>query len=436
MGTITVVGLGPGCMDDLTIGAIKALRSEKPVFLRTERHPAAGILRELMVQYTALDDIYQQAQTFDEVYQTITQRLCAAAAGEDIVYAVPGQGALMDDSVAALNRAAKLVFVPGVDETTAQVAPRLAGSGGYAIVSGQDIEDYRPNIRAGLIVAQIDSAMEAGRVKLALGQWYPDEHTVVWFDRESTREMPLYALDRQRDYHAGCCVYLPALPWGQGRYTFAELQGILARLRGPGGCPWDRAQTHQSLKDALLEETYEVHEAIDAQDPEALCEELGDVLLQVFFHGGIAQEKADFDTGDIVDGICKKLIGRHPHVFGGAKADTASEALGLWEEAKQLEKGRTGPLDGICQALPGLLLAEKALSRAEKSVERLYERIEIPDGVAAAKNTACARDDKQARDAMADWAIAFAAAARRHRLNPEAVAREGARKLMRAIDDL
>ena len=148
-----------------------------------------------------------------------------------------------------------------------------------------------------------------------------------------------------------------------------ELVAVMARLRAPGGCPWDADQTHESLVQYLIEETYELIEAIEAGDRDEMIEELGDVLYQVLFHADIASQTPgeDFDIQDVAAHMTAKMIGRHPHVFGDRKAETADDVVGFWDDLKKQEKpGRTSVLDGIPQAMPSLALADKLLGRAEK----------------------------------------------------------------------
>ena len=148
-------------------------------------------------------------------------------------------------------------------------------------------------------------------------------------------------------------------------YTVEDLRRIVHLLRAPGGCPWDGAQTHESIRRNFLEEAYEVAEAIDEKNPAHLKEELGDVLLQVLFHASIEEDAGRFTLDDVADGICKKLIFRHPHVFGGAAATPDS-----WEELKRQEKGQTtytATLQSVAKSLPGLWRAEKIQAKAEKA---------------------------------------------------------------------
>ncbi len=154
------------------------------------------------------------------------------------------------------------------------------------------------------------------------------------------------------------------------KYGFSDLIDILNILRQPDGCPWDREQTHKSIRNDLLEEAYETADAIDTDDSTALCEELGDLLLQVVFHSDIAKENGEFDITDVTDGICKKLILRHPHVFGNVKADTSAQVLENWDAIKRVEKSQstyTDTLTSVPKAFPALMRAAKVQKRAAKA---------------------------------------------------------------------
>lgn len=153
-------------------------------------------------------------------------------------------------------------------------------------------------------------------------------------------------------------------------YEFDDLVKIMEVLRGDGGCPWDREQTHATISKNLIEETYEVIEGIDSGDDALLKEELGDLLLQVVFHAQIASETSRFDISDVADGICKKLIRRHPHIFGSAVADTSAEVLRNWDKIKQEEKGQataSQTMSHIYRGLPALMRAQKVQSKAAKA---------------------------------------------------------------------
>jgi len=148
------------------------------------------------------------------------------------------------------------------------------------------------------------------------------------------------------------------------QFDFEDLVAVMARLRDPGGCPWDREQTHATLAPYLLEEAHEVLEAISRGDQAALRGELGDLLLQVVFHAQMAREAGGFNAGDVIDGLVRKLIDRHPHVFGDVRLDTAGEVLAQWHEIKRRETPERGPFDGVPKSLPALARAQKLLGRA------------------------------------------------------------------------
>ncbi|MGN0467878.1 MAG: nucleoside triphosphate pyrophosphohydrolase [Acutalibacteraceae bacterium] len=168
------------------------------------------------------------------------------------------------------------------------------------------------------------------------------------------------------------------------KYNFDDLVKIMAILRAPGGCPWDAEQTHQSIKKSFIEETYEAIEAINKNDKALLCEELGDVLLQVVFHAQIEKEIDSFDISDVSDGICKKLIERHPHVFSDVKADTTEKVLDNWDVIKRKSKGQKtqgSAMEKIPKELPALMRAQKIQEKAKKagfdwnSIDGAYEAL-------------------------------------------------------------
>lgn len=164
------------------------------------------------------------------------------------------------------------------------------------------------------------------------------------------------------------------------RHDFSSLVNIMRILRADGGCPWDREQTHESIRANFIEETYEVIEAIDTGDRVLLQEELGDVLLQVIFHARISEEAGEFDVNDVIHDVCAKLIHRHPHIFGDVQTDTAEEVLANWESIKTVEKQRIG-LSGTLEAIPPSL---PALMRAQKTVKKCAKEDLVPDASCAA----------------------------------------------------
>lgn len=222
-----------------------------------------------------------------------------------------------------------------------------------------------------LLVCGLANAESLGRVQATLLSLYPDGQTVMLVRGGLTKKEQLHNLSRNEPA-PNLCAFLPALPIFEAVRSCDALQEITARLRAPGGCPWDREQTHESLKPYVLEETYEVLEALDSGSRADLCEELGDLLMQVMIHAQIAVEDNEFNLGDILAGISSKLMRRHPHVFGDVQVSGAQEVLRNWQTIKQAEKQTTGDepppslLGGVPMQLPALAYARAMLERAAR----------------------------------------------------------------------
>ena len=207
---------------------------------------------------------------------------------------------------------------------------------------------------------------------------------------------------------------------------FVELVEIMAKLRGPDGCPWDKEQTAQSLKPFLVEETYEVLEAIDEGSPAKVKEELGDLLFQVIFHARLAEEKGEFDMGDVLTNITEKMIRRHPHVFGEKKEKTSEQVLVDWEIMKKTEKGyatRKSILEGVPKELPALIRAHRLQERAAR-VGFDWEKVEdvekkLDEEVGEFKRTLAGKDTREMEDELGDIFFALVNIARFIGVNPE-----------------
>lgn len=208
-----------------------------------------------------------------------------------------------------------------------------------------------------------------------------------------------------------------------------ELVRVMDRLRSPGGCPWDAKQTHRSLVEYLIEESYEAVEAIETDDRDALREELGDVLLQVVFHARIAQEspEAPFSIDDVAQGIVDKLVSRHPHVFGDETADSAAHVEARWQQMKAAEKGRESVTDGVPEGLPALLLAQKLLRRATNG--GVAVEVSTPESKVAAAWAL----DSVGDDALGDLLLALVDLAGQRGIDAEAALRDSVRAHRAAI---
>jgi MazG family protein len=216
--------------------------------------------------------------------------------------------------------------------------------------------------------------------------------------------------------------------------AFARLVAIMARLRGPGGCPWDQEQTHSSLAIHLLEETYETLDAIDRRDMPHLEEELGDLLLQIVFHAQLAKDSGAFEIGSVIEKLLDKLVGRHPHVFGDVVVEDADDVVVNWERIKRREKARSSPVEGIPRGLPALLLMHKLQRRAAgagkggptPSVDRITELAQ-----AALERGQGDREDIQ--DAIGELLYEVVALAQRAGVDPEGALRKRAGELFDSL---
>jgi tetrapyrrole methylase family protein/MazG family protein len=416
---ITILGLGPGRWEDLTIQARaeieQAAKDQKTVFFRTLIHPIIEPLKHEMpgLHITSFDSFYDEATNWDTLFQRIAQEICTQAEQHPpVLYAVPGHPLIGEASVQLILRQARehglstsivagLSFLEPV-YTALELDPF---SSGMQMIDATDLAVLRSDEIAGkviptipLLVAHIYHRRHASAVKLALGECYPDEWPVKLVrstglnDSETVGaqggdkshpnmttgkaviEMPLYEIDRNGLANHFNTLYVPPLDPLDALRNPETLRYITMRLRrDPDGCPWDREQTHQSLTSYVIEETYEVVEALEENDLEKLAEELGDLLLQVYLHAEIARQDGDFNIGDVFEHVSAKLIRRHPHVFGQIEVENAGQVVLNWEEIKRQERIAAGKdaqtesiLDGVPLASPALIVAQKYQKRSAK----------------------------------------------------------------------
>ncbi len=376
--SICIVGLGPGNPRHLTLEAREVLETVREVWLRTARHPVVSHLPPHLTVHS-FDPLYDTAEDFAEVYRAIVgEVLRLGKRPEGVVYAVPGHPLVGEATVTEILQGAREQgLAVRVVEGLSFVEPTLTALGLDALGPGLQVYDgidlaarHHPPLNPDLpaLIGQVHSRALAGDLKLTLMNQYPDEHPVALVVAAGTEQekvvwMPLWELDHHEVDHL-TSLYVPPLPQVS---SFEGFQETVARLRAPDGCPWDRAQTHESLRSHLLEETYEALAALDAGDMDDLREELGDLLLQIVLHAQIATEEGHFRMTDVIAGIDAKIKRRHPHVWGDVKVGTAEEVLHRWEHLKAQERAGEGSvLDGVSPALPALLQAHIYGERAAR----------------------------------------------------------------------
>ena len=371
MQKITVVSLGPGPREHLTLGALERLKRAKRLILRTGEVDCAAFLREQSIKFETLDSLHEECEDFDEFIEQAVEKIAKSAARAQVVYGV--LDALSDETVAALRTAyPEQVSLTG---GAGLAQPLLQAAGAQLpvrVVSATSLTV--PDTQDNLLVVEMNTRMLAGECKLALASWYGDDMEVLFFppaekENRAFLRMPLCEIDRQPKYDHTAAVYLPSLPLkARQRYDLWDLNRVMNVLRGDNGCPWDLAQTHRTLSRYLIEEAYEASEAVEREDWEHVADELGDVLLQVIFQANIGAQYGTFELSDVTTDICKKMIERHPHIFAGGHADTPEEVFLSWEQMKQKQRGNAtaaARLRDVSAGLPGLLRAEKMFRKME-----------------------------------------------------------------------
>jgi tetrapyrrole methylase family protein/MazG family protein len=427
MATITIAGLGPGRRGLRTLETVQAIESARKIVLRTLIHPETSeFLGDPRV--VACDDIYESLESFKEVYAAIADRVCLAADDGDVLYLAPGHpryGEFVTPLIEA--RAAEhgheiVVFaaVSALDEIAVALGADLMSLEPQSIDATTlvNVIDAEP-FAAGLLdvstvrpvlVTQVYSPEMASATKLALSRVFPDDHdvcvvTAAGTDARTVTTVPLHELDRVHVDHLTSVWVGPRPDLSAGR-DFPSLARIVARLRAPGGCPWDQKQTTTSLLDSLLEEAYEAVEAFQQDDHAHGAEELGDLLMIIAMQSQIAEEEGLFQIEDVIEGITAKLLRRHPHVFGDETARSAEDVVGIWQAVKATEGKKTKPahpLDRYPKPMP--------------IAQRLVDHLRPSDVTGSIDN-----------EALGDQLFALTMSAIEAGLNPETLLLEAAKR--------
>jgi tetrapyrrole methylase family protein/MazG family protein len=457
---IRVVGLGPGGIDHVTDETRRAIAGAEHRFLRTAHHPTA----HLVADAETFDALYDRADTFDEVYRAIVDRLLdAARRNGDVLYAVPGSPLVLERTVRLLQEQDEV----GVDVLPALSFLDVAWSRlgidpieeSVRLVDGHDFARAAAGERGPLLVAHAHADWVLSEIKLAVDGAEGDEPVVILqalgTPDERIVETTWSELDRTVVADHLTSLYIPhlATPVGASYVRFHELTRTLRER-----CPWDIEQTHASLVPHLLEETYEVVDAIlaldehdqpddgEGADPDGrtadddLLEELGDLLYQIEFHATIAEQEGRFTIADVADGIHDKLVRRHPHVFGTATVEDAGEVLANWEAIKRAEKRRSSVFDGVPRSMPALAYAATLSRKAAKvgfdwpdaggAFAKIdEERAELNEAVAGG-------DPAHVADELGDVLFAVVNVARHLDVDPELALRAAADKFRRRFEQV
>lgn len=441
---ITIVGLGPSAEHLLTRSAWDLLVSAGEIYVRTAHHPALDSLPDSVVIH-AFDHLYDQSDSFSDVYAEIVEQLMKLAQREQgVIYAVPGDPTVGEATVSQLRTLARekslrFDLEPGVSfiEPCLALLEIDALDGIFVADALTLVEAHHPGFSpdTAVLIAQLHSQLVAADVKLALLNQYPSDHPVTLIvgagsSSSHIETVALEAMDRGDLYDATTSLYVPPL---ENTGSFEAFQETVAHLRAPEGCPWDREQTYQSLRNHLMEETFEALEAIDRDDMDALREELGDLLLQIVLQAQIATEEGHFQMADVIHNIQEKLIRRHPHVFADIDIKEVDQVLHNWEALKETERNNEGSekglLDGVPLGLPALAQADEIQARVTRIgfdwpeidgvISKLLEELE---------EVANANTDEEQFAEMGDLLFSVVNYARWLGVDPEAALRQANRR--------
>lgn len=383
-----MIGLGKD-KGELSVNALTKIKSAKKVFVRSDVPASAKILNDFNIDAESFDGLFESVRSFDSLNKKIAAAVLKyakenKAENGEIAYCV--DGSVFEDNAAAIILSKyKNVEVFEAASRSAFLAASSAFRDGYTVVSAYSAEFINAAAITPLLVYDIDGAFIAAELKIKLCDLFGDETPAVLFLNGEKINIKLYQLDRFSGYTYDTVLMVSRLPLTKKtRFNFEDLLEILKILRSENGCAWDKVQTRESISLNLIEECYELYDALKRNDATDIIEEAGDVLLQIAFHILFGEEAHEYDRGDVISGICLKLISRHTHVFGEDKAANGEKALAVWEKNKQKEKGFTSAseyLNSVPKAFPAIMRAQKIQKRAAKygfdfeNVSQIYGKL-------------------------------------------------------------
>jgi len=450
---IHIIGLGTGAFGQLTIETLKLLENDTKNFFRTAVHPVVEDLKAQGILFESFDKLYEEKDHFEEVYQVITDILCAYGKENDLVYAVPGNPVFAETSVQLLTKACekqKIAYhiYPGISFVdTSFVAINQDPAIGFKLIDAFEIKVKKPDPEVGNLITQVYNRFMASDVKLELLNYYDSDFQVDLIinagipNKEKILKIPLCEIDRTDEINHLTSLYIPADV--DNRRHFNALLKVMETLRSENGCPWDKKQTHQSLVSDMLEELYELIDAIEQKDYDNMVEELGDVLLHIVFQAQIAKEEGYFNIYDVCEGITEKMISRHPHVFDQYIEITPEDVLDHWNEIKKVEKNTKTVYDEmlrIPKAYTALMESEKIQKKAakvgfdwqrpEEALEKVYEEAD------EVKEALAEKDENHLEEELGDLLFATVNVIRLCHKSPELILRKADEKFMKRFKNV
>lgn len=371
---ITVVGMGRS-VNDVTLAGVEAIKNADVVVVKSRLTHAAEAVAKIRDDAVFCDDLYESAEDFDSLNRAIAQRL-QSFGKRKVAFCVVGDGA--NDTTVQILHSVKFVHGVGL------YGAAMPQTGGVRVYSAQEFCDEKHVLPVPTVIFCIDDKFVAGEIQLKLTEAFDADTEVKFVYGKNEKTIALCDLCKQRySYETAICV-LPKPLQEKQVFGYYDAVDVLSVLRGENGCPWDRAQTHKSIIKNAIEEAYELADALEKEDIDHVVEELGDVLMQVLFHLEIALDDGEFSPSTVYSGLCRKLIDRHPHVFGNVKAQTADESLDVWNAQKQKEHKIKGVAQNVLDVpfgMSALLRSQKVQSRAAKGGYDFSDLSQVVDKV-------------------------------------------------------
>lgn len=335
---ITIVNMGTGRADTLTLGALNIAKSGRKIVLQTGNVEAAEYLKKEGAAFETLDALYETAEDFASLTKSAVEFFEERKDAAFFILGSASNSAL----AAALAQRFECETTAGVSFFEDAFAACGISSPYSKSFAADDLEGAELSAEYPIAVTEVDNEYRAADVVTAFERFYPFDSPVFFVSGGRAEKLALCDVARKTDFSYDTSIVFPGLPLTEREgYTFEDLVRVIAALRAENGCPWDREQTHESLRQYLMEESLEAIDAINAKDADKLYDELGDVLLQVVLHAQIAREHSDFDWLDVTTSECKKMIHRHTHVFGGESISSAEGVLKNWDKIKRRDAGET-----------------------------------------------------------------------------------------------
>lgn len=368
---IEIIGLGQ-LFDSLPMRAVHALDRADQIVLQSALGACAQEIMRRYEKVASLDKVYESAKDFDELYVRGADLILEESSGAEHVCFCCFGSPQDNGFVEKLSDRVQVEHAGGTDPAAEAVylAGGIDGITDYVSFEARTLSRQYIDTSIAAVVVGIDDMYTAASVKIALGEFYPDDFEAALVIDGDVQTVAIRQIDRIKNWAPSGVLVLRALPLlEKERFTYVDALRVMEMLRAPDGCPWDREQTHESLRPYLVEEAYEVSDAVAEGDTRALADELGDVLLQIIFHAQLGREAGEFTDVDVSTALCRKMIRRHPHVFGDAVCTDAGEVLVNWERIKGTEKGaeqRRGALSGIPASMDPLSRAMKLQQKAAR----------------------------------------------------------------------